>query len=342
MGGHSNLFGHALIALLLQAQVSESTEHRVADIFKPMASPAEAEKSIGMLTIGITAGIFVVVAGLLVFTIWRFRRKAGDNTLQEPPQVYGSNQIEVAWTVIPVLIVFVLIGVSARVIAGVENASPPKDVTKVTIIGHQWWWEVHYPDYNFITANEIHVPSSPDGKKATYLQLESMDVIHSFWLPQLSGKTDLVPNRTNYMWIDPKEPGTYFGNCAEYCGTQHANMMLRVIAQTPDDFKRWAQAQQQAAVSATQMTPDRQVFESLSCVNCHAIKGTVAVGRFGPDLTHLMSRQTLGAGVIDNDKDHLKEWVNNPQDPKPGCYMPSLKLTDQELTQVVSYLQTLK
>ena len=187
-----------------------------------------------------------------------------------------------AWTVIPILIVFVLIGVSARVIAGVENASPPKDVTKVTIIGHQWWWEVHYPDYNFVTANEIHVPSGSDGKNASYLQLQSMDVIHSFWLPQLAGKTDLIPNRTNYMWIDPKEPGVYFGNCAEYCGTQHANMLLRVVAQRPEDFKQWVQEQQKAAASATQMTSDRQMFESLSCVNCHAVKGTAAIGKFGP------------------------------------------------------------
>ncbi len=335
------MFGHGFIAFL-QMQASELTEHRIADIFKPLATPAESEKSIALLTMAIMAGIFVVVAGLLVFTIWRFRRKPGDDLLQEPAQVYGSNQIEVAWTVIPVLIVFVLIGVSARVIAGVTNASPPKDVTKVTIIGHQWWWEVHYPDYNFVTANEIHVPASADGSKATYLQLQSMDVIHSFWLPQLAGKTDLVPNRTNYMWIDPKEPGVYFGNCAEYCGTQHANMLLRVVAQKPEDFKRWTQEQQQAAAPSAQMTPDRQLFESLSCVNCHAVKGTAAIGKFGPDLTHLMSRQTLGAGVIDNAKDNLRTWVNNPQDPKPGCFMPSLKLTDQELTQVVSYLQTLK
>jgi len=335
------VLGTAVVALL-QAQVAALPEHRIADIMKPLASPAEAEKNIALFSFAITGVIFVVVAGLIFFTIWKFRRKHDEDEFREPAQVYGSNQIEVAWTIIPVLIVFILIGVTARVIAGVENASPPKDVTKITIIGHQWWWEVKYPDYDIVTANEIHVPSLPDGKAATYLKLESADVIHSFWLPQLSGKTDLIPNRDNFMWINPKEPGVYFGNCAEYCGTQHANMLLRVIAQTPEDFKKWASEQQQNAASAAAMTPPRAEFESLSCVNCHAIKGTVAVGKFGPDLTHLMSRQTLGAGVIDNTPANLKIWVNNPQDPKPGCFMPSLKLTDSELAQVVDYLGSLK
>ncbi len=335
------MLGTAVFALL-QAQVTGLPEHRIADIMKPLASPAEAEKNIALFSFAITGVIFVVVAGLIIFTVWKFRRKKGEDEFKEPAQVYGSNQIEVAWTIIPVLIVFIMIGVTARVIAGVENASPPKDVTKITVIGHQWWWEVKYPDYSIITANEVHVPSLPDGSAATYLKLESADVIHSFWLPQLSGKTDLIPNRENFMWLNPKEPAVYFGNCAEYCGTQHANMLLRVVAQTPSDFKKWVAQQQQDAASAAQMTANRTEFESLSCVNCHAIKGTVAVGKFGPDLTHVMSRQTLGAGVIDNTPANMRVWVNNPQDPKPGCFMPSLKLTDQELTQVVDYLETLK
>lgn len=337
----SSLFGNTVIALL-QAQLAGLQEHRIANIFKPLADPAEAEKNIAYFSFAITGVIFVVVAGLIVYTTFKFRRKHDHDELQEPPQVYGSNQIEVAWTVIPVLIVFILIGVTARVIASVQNASPPRDMTKITIIGHQWWWEVKYPDYGITTANEIHVPALPNGKAASYLELQSMDVIHSFWLPQLSGKTDLIPNRSNYMWINPKETGVYFGNCAEYCGTQHANMLLRVIAQTPEDFKKWTEHEQQDAATAAQMTPGRQEFESLSCINCHAVKGTTAVGKFGPDLTHLMTRQTLGAGVIDNNPGNLRTWVNDPQDPKPGCFMPSLKLTDSELTQVVDYLGNLK
>lgn len=331
-----------VLAALLQSQLPALPEHRVANIFKPLASPAKSEYDIALFTFAITAAIFVVVSTLIIFTMVRFRRRPGDDTRQEPPQVYGSNQIEVAWTVIPILIVFVLIGVTARITAGVENASPPASTLKITLIGHQWWWEVVYPQFGMVTANEIHVPASPDGKTATYLNLQSMDVIHSFWVPQLSGKTDLIPNRTNYLWIDPKEPGIYLGNCAEYCGTQHANMLLRVVAHEPGAFEKWAAEQQKAAEDNPQISAPRMTFESLSCINCHTVKGTRAVGKFGPDLTHLMSRQTIGAGVLANTPENLRAWINDPQQAKPGCFMPSMKLTDKELDQVVSYLESLK
>jgi cytochrome c oxidase subunit II len=332
---------HALAALL-QAQIPGVAEHRVENIFKPFATPAESEYDIGLFVIAITAAIFLVVASLIVFTMVRFRRRPGDDNGLEPPQVYGSNQIEAAWTVIPILIVFVLIGVSARVIASVQNASAPPSTLKVTVIGHQWWWEVVYPDYGIVTANEIHVPATPDGTRPTYLQLKSMDVAHSFWIPQLSGKTDLIPNRVNYMWIDPRTPGIYVGNCAEYCGTQHANMFLRVVAQTPNDFHNWAAEQQKPAMQNGQVSQGEAAFGTLACVNCHMIRGTPAAGSFGPDLTHLMSRQTLASGVLRNTIQNLRSWVNNPQQHKPGCFMPSLKLTDEQLNQVVYYLQTLK
>jgi cytochrome c oxidase subunit 2 len=327
--------------MLLQASPA-LPEHRITDIFKPLASPAGAEKDIALFTIAITAVIFFVVAGLIVFTVARFRRRPTDADRVEPPQIYGSNQIEAAWTVIPILIVFVLIGISARVIAAVQNASPPKHALHLTLIGHQWWWEVVYPDYHITTANEIHIPASADGQYATYLTLQSIDVIHSFWVPQLSGKVDLIPNRNNYMWIDPRNPGIYLGNCAEYCGTQHANMLLRVVAQTPDDFRAWAARQQQQANDDAAAQQAKATFEALSCVDCHAIRGTSANGKFGPDLTHLMSRTELGAGIEPNTHENLQHWVADPQVAKPGCLMPSFKLTDKELNEVVAYLETLK
>ena len=146
------------------------------------------------------------------------------------------------------------------------------------------------------------------------------------------------------MWIDPKEAGVYLGNCAEYCGTQHANMLLRVVAQEPEDFAKWAANQQQAAVKAvdSEASQGEATYGSLSCVNCHTIKGTDSLGKFGPDLTHLMARQTIGAGVLTNNQANLHTWINDPQDPKPGCFMPSMKLTKPELDQVVNYLASLK
>jgi cytochrome c oxidase subunit 2 len=169
-------------------------------------------------------------------------------------------------------------------------------------------------------------------------------VIHSFWIPQLSGKTDVIPNHDNVMWMDPRQPGVYLGNCAEYCGTQHANMLLRVVVQLPADFRDWLAEQKRKAVrpSDPKIKEAQKTFNTLSCIACHTVRGTVALGIVGPDLTHLMSRQTLGAGVVENTPANLRAWVDNPQAIKPGCNMPSMKLSDQQLDQVVAYLETLK
>jgi cytochrome c oxidase subunit II len=167
-------------------------------------------------------------------------------------------------------------------------------------------------------------------------------VAHSFWVPQLAGKTDLIPNRVNRMWIEPTQVGTYLGNCAEYCGTQHARMLLRVIVHEPDDFARWVAAQQQPAVAEAQVHAGRDVFFATSCVNCHTISGTTAQGKFGPDLTHLMSRDTLAAGTAPNTPDTLRAWVRDPQTLKEGALMPNMQLSDTELDQIVAYLLTLK
>ncbi len=331
----------SVAALLLQVQVPGTAEHRVTNIFRPMASPASAEKDIALFVFAITGVVFVVVATLIISTMYRFRQRSSDDDHQEPPQVYGSNQIEVAWTVIPILIVFILIGVTARVIASVQNASPPPNTVHITVIGKQWWWDLHYPDYGFTTANEIHIPANVDGKTAAYLKLESLDVMHNFWVPQLAGKVNLIPNRDNFIWMDPREPGVYLGNCAEYCGTQHANMLLRVIVDTPADFKKWTLHQQAAIPTNPALAQAKAVYESLACVSCHTIKGTPSKGKFGPDLTHLMSRQTIGSGVLVNSLDNLRDWVDDPQRTKPGCFMPSMKLTRPELDQVVAYLRSL-
>jgi cytochrome c oxidase subunit 2 len=289
----------------------------------------------------VCAAIFLVVAGVLTYTIVRFRRRAEDR--REPAQVYGSDRIEIAWTVIPILIVFVLTMATARIISAIQDKQAPADALQITVVGHQWWWEIRYPALGIVTANELHVPVSTTAMPAlAFLKLESADVAHSFWVPQLSGKTDLIPNHPNRMWIDPRQEGTFLGNCAEYCGTQHANMLLRVIVQSPVDFAKWTAVQKQRAFSNDRIEAARTGFLSLSCVNCHTVSGTPAAGTFGPDLTHLMSRDTLGAGVIPNTVENLRAWVKDPQVIKPGCLMPSMQLNAQELDQVVTYLASLK
>jgi cytochrome c oxidase subunit II len=322
-------------------------ERRIGDIFNTVATPGDEVKRSAILVLLITAGIFVVVGAVAVYAIARFRERPQDSR-DEPPQVYGSTQIEIAWTVIPLLIVFVLIGVTARVVAGVQDHPQPKNAIHATVVGHQWWWEIRYPDYGFTTANELHVPvSDKNNQLPTVLRLQSMDVVHGFWVPQLAGKTDVIPNRENVMWFDPRETGVYFGNCSEYCGTQHAGMLVRVIVEPKADFDAWVESQKRVAVMDASAAKGRETFESLACVNCHVIRGTAAPGghepgRFGPDLTHVASRLTLASGVTTNTQEHMRQWIRDPQVTKPGNYMPSMQLSEQQIDEVVAYLETLK
>jgi cytochrome c oxidase subunit II len=187
------------------------------------------------------------------------------------------------------------------------------------------------------------VPLSSTGKPTpTYLKLLSADVDHSFWVPQLAGKIDLIPNHPNDLWIDPLQPGLYVGQCAQFCGVQHANMLLRVYVDTPEQYAAWVANQSTPGVQDSAAAEGRHVFETQACMNCHTVQGTAATGRFGPDLTHLMSRDTLASGIIPNTKDHLREWVRNPDTFKPGALMPAMQLSDTQLDQVTAYLETLK
>ena len=314
----------------------------IANIFKPLSAPAESVFEISVLALLICAGIFFVVAGLLTYAVIKFRARPGDEA-KEPPQIYGSNQLELAWTVIPILIVIVLVLVTARTTADVQNARLPADALKVRVVGHQWWWEIHYPDHDVVTANELHLPvSARDQRRPTALTLESADVIHSFWVPQLAGKTDVIPNRANAMWVEPYATGTYLGNCAEYCGTQHARMLLRVVVESPEEFAKWIAAQKAPVVSDPAVRAGRDVFLTTSCVNCHRVAGTVAGGVFGPDLTRLMTRETIAAGAAPNTPEKLRAWVRDPQTIKPGCLMPNMQLSEDEVTKIVAYLLTLK
>jgi len=376
---------------LLLASADESTQN--LSIFDPVSPPSESIRSLSVLVLAITGFIFVVVEGILIYSIVRFRRRAAD-AIAEPPQVYGSKPIEIAWTAAPALVVFVLVLVSARTLWEV-NVPPPQpregdNTLFVTVVGRQWWWEYTYDHYNgrelgFTTANELHIPAGEEGvARPVYLTLKSADVCHSFWIPRLAGKTDLIPGRVNSMWFQTDRVGLYLGQCAEYCGTQHANMLLRVYVDPPEKFQSWLDAQQKERwpnkddprLNDPRVKAGEKAFLGQSCVNCHAVRGTPAKGKYAPDLTHLMSRETLASGMIKNDLEDrpldrlagsmflawatdpqrracptegfpdgssmLLAWVTDPQRIKPGCLMPAFGLADQERDDIVRYLLTLR
>jgi cytochrome c oxidase subunit 2 len=353
-------------------------------IFSPHSTPSKQEYDLALFVLGICALIFIGVGSLLIYALVRFRARKADNT--EPPQVFGSLQIELSWTIIPILIIVVLFLGTARVLFSVQDAPKPKSAVDVVVIGHQFWWEFRYPQYNVVTANELHLPvSSQDRPRPAFMRLTSADVIHSFWVPQLNGKTDLLPNRVNEMWIDPQKTGMYLGQCAQFCGPEHAKMLLRVYVETPEDFENWIRGQQRVqgeidgppgATQMTQPNPGNQagaqippnspathgevaktnaaapeeinaqngqtVFERQACINCHTVAGTVASGRYGPDLTHLMSRATLASGAADNTPGNLEAWIEDPNRFKPGSLMPAMHLSDRQNAQITAYLLTLK
>jgi len=316
-------------------------------IFGGPSTPAREVQDLSIFVLSICALIFVGVSGLLVYALVRYRARPGENA--EPPQVFGSVQIELAWTIIPVLIIVTLFLGTARVLFSVQDARKPASAVDVIVVGHQYWWEFRYPQYNVVTANELHVPlSSHESPRPTFMKLTSADVMHSFWVPQLGGKTDLLPNRVNEMWVDPLKTGLYLGQCAQFCGMQHAKMLLRVYVDTPDQFQQWIASQQKTQSEAAGITEEinardgRLVFEQQACINCHTVAGTVANGRYGPDLTHLMSRETLAAGAVTNTPDHLKAWIEDPNTFKPGSLMPAMHLTDRQNAQITAYMLTLK
>jgi cytochrome c oxidase subunit II len=325
---------------------------RNLSIFDPVSPTGESIRSLSMLVGGISAFIFIIVEGVLFYSVIRFRVR-GPRT-SEPAQVYGSKAIEVAWTSAPALIVFILVLVVTRTLWDVNRPNPaskPDDhALFVTVVGHQWWWEYVYESYdgrklNLITANEMHMPASTAGvSRPVYLTLKSADVCHSFWLPRLGGKTDLIPGHPNEMWFQTDQPGLYLGQCAEYCGTQHANMLLRVTVDEPAEFERWLAREAESAVEPanTGVKEGRATFLAQSCVNCHRVRGTRAAGTFGPDLTHLMGRETLASGMIANDRENLRKWLADPQEVKLGCLMPAFGLSTRETDEIVAYLATLR
>jgi len=301
----------------------------------PASSNAADIVRLHTIIMAIAAVIFVIVEGLLLYSAFRYRRR---DDAEIPRQIYGSVPVEVAWTIAPAIIVVILMILTVRTMRTV--AEPPAGTLDVQVVGHQWWWEFRYPDLGVVTANELHVPV---GEVARF-ELTSADVVHSFWTPQLAGKTDAMPGRTTRTWFRATEPGVYQGQCAEFCGAQHAQMRFLVIVESQSDFEAWTQQQAAAPVSVTadQAKQGETLFFQSACVGCHTIQGTNAQAKTGPDLTHVGSRRTIAADTLDNTPENMAKWIQNPQAIKPGALMPNLNLAPQDVDALVAYLQSLK
>jgi len=306
-------------------------------IFAPVSPQAHALSALLIGVFVVLFAIFILVTGLVAYMIIRFRDRPG---APEARQIFGWNTLEVIWTLIPVGI---LTAFSFFMISADHEADPPIPAGRkpdLQVIGHQWWWEINYLASGVVAANEVHIPVG----KPILIDLRSADVIHDFWAPQLGRKIDAVPGHPNTLWIEADQPGTYMGECAEFCGVEHTWMRFRVIAQNEADFDAWQRAQ--LAVPPAPSAPDAlagaHLFTDKTCVNCHAIAGTLGNQTVGPDLTHLGSREMLAGEATQNTPDELFRWLKRPDAIKPQSHMPDFKLTDDEAHELVAYLEGLK
>jgi len=307
----------------------------LAATFNPASPQAEAISHLFTVTLVVCGIIFAIVVGLISYGLMRFRWREGE---RDPSQVAGNRKVEIVWTVIPFLIVVLLFVMTARTMS--FSDPPPAPQSDLIVIGHQWWWEVRYPESGVVTANEIHIPVG----KAICVELQSADVLHEFWVPELARKMTTVPGHPNHIWLQADKPGTFLGVCSEFCGTQHAWMRFVVIAEDAVKFEAWQQAQLAPAPvpPGGAAAKGLALFQQMTCASCHAIGGTGSTARVAPDLTHFASRSQFGAGVAENTAGNLRRWLTNPQAVKPGALMPNFKLNDEQLSDLVGYFETLK
>lgn len=332
--------------------ISACAQNAPLDTLAP-AGP-DARKILGLFTpvFAVAVLVFIVVQGLIVYAVFRFRHRDNDPM---PVQTHGNTKLEITWTLIPALILAVISVPTVATIFALAKEKP--DSVQVSVIGHQWWWEYQYTEENVVTANELHIPAG----RSVFLKLTSKEdlavvkadiddpsvlsngVIHSFWVPKLAGKQDVVPGRTNTMRIEADEPGVYRGTCAEFCGLSHANMRLRVIAHTPEDYEAWLDSQRAppAEPSGGLAAAGKKEFQAAGCAGCHTIQG-FSEGRAAPNLTHFAGRTTFAGSIFPNTPGRLEAWLRDPPGVKPGSRMPNLNLTQAQIDSLVAYLRSLK
>lgn len=329
----------ALGGLLLVAAGCGDTSGYPQTSLDPKSDFAIAIDRLWNLTLYLGVGVGALTFAILAFILYRFRYRPD---APEPEQVHGNSTLEITWTLIPAVLISIIAVPTVQTIF-YSYREPPADALAVDVRGWQWWWEFRYATESgdtVVTANEIHVPVG----RAVHLRMTSVDVVHSFWIPQMGGKRDVIPNRVTEIVFTPMEAGVYLGQCAEFCGESHALMKMRLIAHEPDDFERWLANEARPAIQPTDPSVElgQQLVTGGVCAGCHIVRGTTAqIGRLAPDLTHLARRSTIGAGIMENNAENLTRWIADAPSIKPGALMPAMEYSDQELSYIVAYLQTL-
>jgi len=310
----------------------------------PKGPVAQTQTGLLMYTLYVALGIGVGVTAALLFVVFKFRARPGQTAV--PQQIHGNHKLEIIWTIIPILI---LVSVAFPTVeAAFSTSTPPDGAMTIRATGHRWWFAFEYPEAGIVTANELRIPVG----RSVRLEITSNDVIHSFWVPKLAGKTDMIPGRTNVTWLQADEAELYLGQCAEFCGDSHANMRFRVKAMEPAEFDAWLAERKAMAQGPGDLSEvaarGRALFEDTAagnCLSCHSVDGTKAEGKVGPNLTDVGQRSTIAAGLMENTYENLKAWIRNPSSFKPGTSMPThteARISDKDLDAIIQYLQSLK
>jgi cytochrome c oxidase subunit 2 len=304
-------------------------------LFSPHSPQTHAIALVFLVVLAIAGFVFLVVTAGVFYSVVRYRSRG---VSAEPRQVFGSRNLEVLWTVAPLLILTGLFIVTVRAMVLIDAPQDSIQRPDLVITGHQWWWEARYPN-GVIATYDIYIPTS----RRLLARVESADVIHDFWAPELARKIDAVPGRASYIWLEADTPGTYDGACSEFCGAQHAWMRFRVIAETEASFEAWLQRQAQSPPDPSGIAAEgARLFQTKQCAECHAVVGTAIDLRKGPSLAHLASREFLGSGIQRNTPENLMLWLTDPQSAKPGNRMPNTALTAEERRALLAYLETLR
>ena len=352
------LIGLILLGSLVALAVGCTPSHPQST-FDTLGPVSRSQALLFYILLWVGAAVFVGVTGAIIYTVIRYRRRPDEG---DPPQIHGHKRLEIAWTIAPALVLAVVAVPGIMTVFDNANSPTPPEEGGLVVdaIAHQWWFEFRYPDHNVVTANELHIPVG----EPVNLNLDSVDVIHSFWVPKLAGKVDMIPNNDNTLWMEADEPGVYYGQCAEFCGESHANMRFKVIAESRAEFDSWLQAQTLPSVEPTDPleVEGRDLFVTRvsqgggGCLACHTIEGTRARGsatRFGgPNLTHLASRGEFAGSILENTQENLRKWLKDPNKVKPGNIMATEgeifndpergSLKESEISALIAYLRSLK